>query len=114
MESFKLLGVYISSDLSWWTHCDYIIKKSNRRRYALRKLKACGVQDGELVALYCSLLRSVLEYASVVFANLPQYLSKALERVQKRALRIFGPDLSYEDTLVRAGLLSLEARSHLA
>ena len=97
------------------THCDYIIKKSNRRLYALRKLKACGVQDGELVAVYCSLLRSVLEYASVVFANLPQYLCMALERVQKRALRIiFGPDLSYEDTLARAGLLSLEARRHLA
>ena len=27
---------------------------------------------------------------------------------------IFGPDLSYEDTLVCAGLLSLEARRHLA
>ena len=53
--------------------------------------------------MYCSLLRYVLEYASVVFANLPQYLSKALERVQKRALRIiFGPDLSYEDTLGHA------------
>ena len=46
-------------------------------------------------------------YASVVFANLPQYLCMALERVQKRALRIiFGPDLSYEDTLARAGLVS--------
>ena len=60
-------------------------------------------------------MKSVQEYASVVFANLPQYLCKALERVQKRALRIiFGPDLSYEDTLARAGLLSLEARCHLA
>ena len=107
--------MYISSDLSWSTHCDYIIKKSNRRLYALRKLKACGVQDGELVAVYCSLLRSVLEYASVVFADLPQYLCMALERVQKRALRIiFGPDLSYEDTLARSGLLSLQARRHLA
>ena len=35
--------------------------------------------------------------------------------MQKRALRIiFGPDLSYEDALARAGLLSLEARCHLA
>ena len=61
VQSFKLLGVYISVDLSWSTHCDYIIKKSNRRLYALRKLKSCGVQEGELVAVYCSLLRSVLE-----------------------------------------------------
>ena len=115
VQSFKLLGVYISADLSWSTHCDYIIKKSNRRLYALRKLKSCGVQEGELVAVYCSLLRSVLEYTSVVFANLPKYLCKAVERVQKRALKIiFGSDLSYEDALARAGLLSLEARRHLA
>ena len=57
-------------------------------------------------------MTSMQEYASVVFANLPQYLCKALERVQKRI--IFGPDLSYEDTLARAGLLSLEARRNLA
>ena len=115
VESFKLLGVYISMDLTWSTHCDYIIGKSNRRLYALRKLKVCGVQDEDLVAVYCSLLRSVLEYASVVFANLPQYLCMAVERVQKRALRIIlGPDLSYEDALARAGVLSLEARRHLA
>ena len=46
VESFKFFGVYISVDLSWSTHCDYIIGKSNRRLYALRKLKVCGVQDG--------------------------------------------------------------------
>ena len=113
--SFKLLGVYISMDLSWLTHCDYIIGKSNRRLYALTKLKVCGVQDRDLVAVCCSLLRSVLEYASVVFAKLPQYLCMAVERVRKRALRIiFGPDLSYENALTRAGPLSLEARRHLA
>ena len=81
VESFKLLGVYISMDLSWSTHYAYIIGKSNRRLYALRKLKVCGIQDGELVAVYWSLLRSVLEYASLVFANLSQYLCMAVERV---------------------------------
>lgn len=35
VESFKLLGVYISLDLSWSPHCDYIIKKSNCHLYAL-------------------------------------------------------------------------------
>ena len=100
-------------DLSWSTHCQYIyiIEKSNRRLYALRKLKGCGVQDGDLVAVYCSLQRSVLEYALVVFANLPQYLCMAVEIVQRRALRIiFGPDVSYEDALVRAGLSTVSRR----
>ena len=38
VKSFKLLGVYISEDLTWGVHCDYIIKKANRRLYALRTL----------------------------------------------------------------------------
>ena len=33
---FKLLGVYLSSDLTWTGHCEYIIKKANRRLYALK------------------------------------------------------------------------------
>ena len=90
-----------------------MIKKSNRRLYALRKLKAFGVSERDLVAVYCSLIRSVLEDASVVFANLPQYLCVALERVQKRFLAIiFDTGLSYEDALANACLICLEARRH--
>ena len=30
VKAFKFLGVYISEDLTWGVHCDYIIKKANR------------------------------------------------------------------------------------
>ena len=40
----------------------------------------------DLLAVYRSLIRSILEYASIVFANLPQYLSNALENIQKSTL----------------------------
>ena len=43
VSSFKLLGVYITSDLTWSVHCTHVIKKSNKRLYALRKLKKSGV-----------------------------------------------------------------------
>jgi hypothetical protein len=33
VDSYKLLGVHISKDLSWNTHCDYIVKKANKRLY---------------------------------------------------------------------------------
>ena len=36
VKSFKFLGVFISHDLTWMVHCDYIMKKANRRLYALR------------------------------------------------------------------------------
>ena len=28
VKSFKLLGVFISEDLTWGVHCDYIIKEA--------------------------------------------------------------------------------------
>ena len=75
VKSFKLLGVHISEDLTWGVHCDYAIKKANRRLYALRTLKKCGVPTSDLITVYCALMRSVIEYASAVFANLPKHLS---------------------------------------
>ena len=88
VKSFKLLGVYLSYDLSWATHCDYVLRKANSRLYAIRQLKRCGVSPSDTVVVYCALVRSVLEYAAVVFANLPKYLPDAIERIQERALRI--------------------------
>ena len=40
------------------------------------------------VMVYCSLVRSILEYACIVFAALPQYLADSLERIQTCAFAI--------------------------
>ena len=65
---FKLLEVYLSSDLIWSAHCEYIVKKAKRRLYALRKFKKIPV----FVVVYCTVVRTIVEYASVVFANVSQ------------------------------------------
>ena len=40
--SFKLLGVVISSDLTWDAHVSYILSKSSKRIYCILNLcKAC-------------------------------------------------------------------------
>ena len=108
VKSFKLLGVFISEDLTWGVHCNYIIKKANRHLYALRTLKKCGLPTLDLITVYCSLILSVIEYASAVFANLPKYLSDALEGIQKRSLRIILLNLHYDEALILSGLPSLE------
>ena len=95
VKSFKFLGVFISHELTWTVHCDYIMKKANRRLYALRQLRRCGLSAHYSVMVYYSLVRSILEYACVVFAALPQYLSDSLERIQKRALAIIFPGSIY-------------------
>ena len=47
-----------------------------------------------------SLVRSILEYACVRFAALPQYLSDSLERIQKRVLVIIFPGSTYSEALI--------------
>lgn len=110
VKSFKLLGVYISNDLTWVAHCDYVIKKANRRLYALRQLKKACVPSSDIVIVYCSLIRSVLEYASVVFSSLPAYLADSIESIQKRALAIIFPGSTYREALVESGIPTLHDR----
>ena len=110
VSCYKLLGVHLSDNLTWNKHVTYIVKKGSKRLYALRVLKKCGLTDRQLILVYCSIIRSVLEYASPAWAGLTQYLSDHIESVQKRALRIIFPNLCYVDALRKSGLLSLRQR----
>ena len=51
---------------------------------------------------------------SIVFANLPQYLSNALENIQKSALGIIVPSMPYSHALHLTGLPSLQERRESA
>lgn len=111
VESFKLLGVYLSYDLTWNTHCDYIIKKALKRLYIIRQLRKAGYNKEELVTLYCCLVRPILEYAVPVWAALPSYLCENIESIQRRAMRIIFPGIpSYSSSLESANLNSLRDR----
>ena len=39
----KLLGVYISNDLKWAVHTDYICKKAYKRVWIIRRLKCLDI-----------------------------------------------------------------------
>ena len=100
-----------SVDLKWNAHVDEIVKKVNKRLYFLRQLKRAQVKSKELVLLYLTCIRSVMEYACARFhSSLPQYLSVDLERCQKRTLPIMFPDKEYDVALACTGLISLHER----
>ena len=69
----------VSDDLSWNAHCEYIYDKATKRLYGLWILKKSGLSPSDLVSVYSSTNRSVLEYASPVWAAIPSYLSDLLE-----------------------------------
>ena len=75
-------------------------------------IKDCHQRSSLSFCLVC--VRPITEYTCQVFHNaLPQYLSGDLERLQKRALRIIFPGLSYKEALSASNLTTLEERREL-
>ena len=107
----KILGVTIRADLKWNSHVAAIVKKANKRLYLLRLCKRAGLNTTDLITMYTSLVRSVLEYCCVVFhSSLPQYLHDELERVQCRAISLIFPGMDYQQGLDEANLTTLYDR----
>ena len=105
VETFKLLGVIFSSDLSWGPHVSYLLGKVSKRYYLIFQLARLGVAQHDITLIYCAIIRSILEYACAVWhSGLTTTQSNDIERVQKRCLRIIYPDLSYRDALFISGL----------
>ena len=91
-----------------WT-CGWYHKESFKTIISFKTtIKRAGVDLDALVKFYCACVRSVLEYACQAFhSSHPVYLSKQIERIQKRALRILCPGESYEAELNITGLETL-------
>ena len=103
----KILGVIVSNDLKWILHVNAICKKASKRLYALRLLRKNVLPVTVLVKAYCTCVRPILEYACEVWHNnLPVYLSNQVEQIQKRALRIIFPSLTYDQAMLTANIPS--------
>ena len=73
VKSFKLLGLWMDSDLKWESNTEYIIKKAVKRLYLLKTLKSYGAPKNDLKTFYCAVIRSTLEYGAQVWQeNLTQ------------------------------------------
>ena len=76
----------------------------------LRTLKRVGLGSNDLVLVYCSIVRSIVEYAPPVWAAIPLYLDEVIESVQRKDLKIIFGRIDYTEALVLAGLESLSHR----
>ena len=111
VSTYKILGVFIDSDLRWNSHVDYIYKKACRKLYSLRILRRAGVDQGSMLKVCTSSVRSLLEYAVSVWQTISGYLSDKIESIQKRALKIIFPSAdSYSDALELARVKTLAYR----
>ena len=77
--------------------------------YLLSQLNRAGISPYDLLAFYCSVIRSVLEFSCQLFhRSLPKYLSDDIERIQRRAMPF--PSLSYCEAMDKAGIPTLSER----
>ena len=99
VTNFKLLGVIISSNLTWNLHIDYICTNASKRLFSAftQTLWSTNKKTGHY---YSSFVRPILEYACQVWHfSLTQKLIEQVEQIQRRALRIIIPTLSYNECL---------------
>ena len=92
-------------------HVSELARQVSTRLYFIRQLNKSHVAKRELLLLYITCIRSTLEYGSPLFhRDLPSYLYEDLERLQKRAMKIIYPELSYAKALELSWLLTLYHR----
>ena len=111
-DTFKILGFNFSKYPDVTAQIDYVLGRAASRFFVIRKLAGLEVDRAKLRNIYCSIVRSVLEYSSVTYGPMiAKYQSKKLEDMQKRCLKsIYGYNKSYEELLQEADLETLEER----
>ena len=54
IEKTKLLGVVLSSDMSWSSNTEYLVSRCNNKIWILRRLKKLGANQDDLIDVYVS------------------------------------------------------------
>ena len=87
VRSHRHLGLIIQADLRWTEHIHSKIKKARRQLFQLRRIRD-AIHKSALINVYCSYVRPIVEYGSLVLSNLTQTSQDKLESLQRRAGRV--------------------------
>ena len=109
----KLLGTIITNDLKWHRNTQDLVKRANARMRILHKIAEFSAPKEDMVQIYISYIRSILEQSCTVWhSSLTLEDIEDLERVQKSAMRIILKDgyHTYDQALETLGLCKLSDR----
>ena len=111
VEKMKLLGVIITSDLTWDENTEFITNKAFSRLWLLRRLKKLGASRAALCDIYAKNVRSVLEFSAVVWhSSLTKKNTAQIERVQKAVFAII-LDKQYTTYKTACSVLNMDTLS---
>jgi len=113
----KDLGVLMDSSLSHARHIDDIVSRARQCLGLVARASLRLSRPGTIKLLYCAYVRSILEYASVVWGPYQVMAAESLQRVQNRVLRLVGVrcgfpyrEVPLDEVSSWLGLDSLEVR----
>ena len=109
----RLLGVILSSNLSWGPHVNDITRRATAKLWILVRFKSLGVSQEQLLKVFQTRIRSTLEFAAPVFwSGLTGQQSDLIEMGQKKGFAIIlGKDYSnYESALLSFNQERLDER----
>ena len=87
--SLKLVGIVISSDLSWQAHVDYTVTRVNKVLWQLIRFKQLGANRQKLITFYILKVRSILMFGAACYHSaLTLDQGQKLELQQKRSWAI--------------------------
>lgn len=86
VSQYKYLGVILTEHLSWTSHIDHVCRKALKKLGYLRRTLPNAPRDTKLL-LYKSLIRPVLEYASVVWFPYKHCEISLLDNIQRKSIR---------------------------
>ena len=111
-DHLKIVGFHFDEKPSVACHIRHTCAKFRSGLWSLRKLKHIGMGEDDLMKIYKSTLRSVVEFASVVYGPmLTSAMETDIESLQLRATKIiFGPYVSYRTVLEETELETLTSR----
>ncbi|KAI8482039.1 hypothetical protein Bbelb_402150 [Branchiostoma belcheri] len=113
VQTVKLLGIHVQSDLHWESHVNNVVRKGSQKLYLLSQLRSFNLPCDDLLICYKTLIRPVCEYAAPTWhPGLTSAQRARIEAIQRRACRIIlGPSYtSYAEACRKLDLPTLEAR----
>ena len=107
----KILGFWFGDKPNVSLHVQKLCEKFRARLWSLRHLKRSDLKPGDLLFVYLSVLRPVLDFASPTYHSiLTVTQTEILESLQRKALRIIYNNLSYSEALAVANIKTLNER----
>ena len=113
IESTRLLGLRLTTDLRWSEQTNFLCKKAGAKFWMLRRMQILNIDPTIIVDFYFKEIRSLCEMACQVFhSGLTKKQSSDIENIQKKSLKIIlGPLYSgYDEACTLLGAEPLSDR----